>query len=213
MPSQPVKLLLAVAVVSIVAASFMAERLELGEGTASPPASQTAGSPAGARSASGSWFAGWFDGMTFSREPVAPPPRQFDVRPPPPAQQAQGAGPISIPADAGGQYNAVVEIEGQPIQMLVDTGATVVALRFEDAMRLGVRPLPADFTVPLATANGQVMGARTLLREVRVENIRVSDVQAVVLPQGALGKSLLGMSFLGKLARFEIAAGRLILQP
>ncbi|MDP4595015.1 MAG: TIGR02281 family clan AA aspartic protease [Beijerinckiaceae bacterium] len=127
--------------------------------------------------------------------------------------KASGFGDVTIAADKGGQYSSQVEIDGQSIPMLVDTGATVVSLRAEDAQKLGIVPMPGDYTVKLSTANGEITAARTTLRSVRIDNITVNDVDAVILPEGALHKSLLGMSFLNKLQKFEVASGNLVLRP
>ncbi len=89
----------------------------------------------------------------------------------------------------------------------------MVALRASDAARVGLRPAPADFTVPVETANGRVLGAPAVLDEVEVGSVRVARVDALVLPDKALGGNLLGMSFLKRLGRFEIAGGRLVLSP
>lgn len=128
-------------------------------------------------------------------------------------RHATGSGPVTIEPDRGGHYRARVEIQGRRIPMLVDTGATLVALSEEDAHAVGVFPMPSDYTVRLSTANGEARGAAVMLREVRIDNIVARDVQAVVLPRGLMGQSLLGMSFLRKLRGFEIAEGRLVLKP
>ena len=137
----------------------------------------------------------------------------------PPAQSPSGpvAGPASsqtesIVPDRFGQFQTTVEIEGQRLPVLVDTGASFVALSFEDADRLGVRPMPADFKYVSSTANGRAAYAKTELHQVRLGSIAVRDVIAFVAPRGALSTSLLGMSFLTKLSGFKIDAGRLILQ-
>lgn len=116
-------------------------------------------------------------------------------------------------ADAGGHYRIEARAAGQRIAMMADTGATVVALRLSDARRIGLRPAPADFDQPLSTANGVVKGARVVIPELQVGTIRVSRVEAVVLPDEVLGTNLLGMSFLKRLSRFEVAANRLVLTP
>jgi aspartyl protease family protein len=64
----------------------------------------------------------------------------------------------------------------------------------------------------VSTANGVVQTAPVRIREIRVGDILVRDVEAVVLPPRALGVSLLGMSFLRRLEGFEIAKGRLVLR-
>ena len=111
-----------------------------------------------------------------------------------------------------GHFHANAEIEGQRLPMLVDTGATIIALTYEDAGTLGVRPDSSRFDVAMSTANGVAKGARVMLHSVAVSGVRVYDVQAVVMPRGALGQSLLGMSYLSKLAAFESRDGRLILR-
>lgn len=126
---------------------------------------------------------------------------------------ATGYGSVVLKPDRGGQYNARIEIDGQHLTTLVDTGATVIALRHEDAIRLGINVSPSDYTASVSTANGELKAARTRLREVRLENISVRDVDAVIMPSGALHQSLLGMSFMKKLSGFEISGGELILKP
>lgn len=116
-------------------------------------------------------------------------------------------------ADAGGHFRLTARIAGTQIGMLADTGATLVALRAGDAARLGIHPSPADYDVPVSTANGTVKAARTVLSDVTVGRVRIERVQAVVIPDHALSVNLLGMSFLGRVGRFEIADGRLVLSP
>lgn len=126
---------------------------------------------------------------------------------------ALGFGPVRLPSDKTGHYMATVEIEGRSLRMMVDTGATVVALSNRDATALGLNPLPSDFKHKMITANGQILVARLQLREVRLGNILIRDVAAAVLPAGIETASLLGMSFLGKLRSFEVADGSMVLNP
>jgi aspartyl protease family protein len=131
----------------------------------------------------------------------------------PVAASPAGYGTVELRADASGQYHADVDIENSRIPMLVDTGATLVALTFEDAARLGLAPAPADYTVDVHTANGVAKAARVTLREVRLGTLRVAQVSALVMPRGIVGTSLLGMSFLRKLGGFQVAEGNLLLRP
>jgi aspartyl protease family protein len=96
--------------------------------------------------------------------------------------------------------------------MLVDTGASIVALSYDDARAVGLSVHPAAFTRKLSTANGVVEAAPVQIREIRVGEIVARNVDAVVLPRGRLETSLLGMSFLKRLGGFEIARGRLTLK-
>jgi len=120
---------------------------------------------------------------------------------------------MEIPADSRGQYATDVLVNGRMmIQMLVDTGATGVALTSEDAAALGIRPSSTDFRIRISTANGTTLGAPTRLGLVEIGDIRIYDVDAIVSQPGALQRSLLGMSALRKLSSFEISSGRLVLK-
>jgi aspartyl protease family protein len=117
-----------------------------------------------------------------------------------------------LKADGSGHYFASADIDGTTIPVMVDTGASGVALSYEDADKVGLRPHMLDYDTPISTANGVVKAARVKLRRVEVDNVRVRDVEGVVLPEGALKRSLLGMSFLGRLSSFRIENGVLYLK-
>lgn len=117
---------------------------------------------------------------------------------------------VTLRADPRGHYQTEAAINGRSIAVMVDTGATSVALRHEDAGLLGLRPLlPTDYTVPISTANGTARAARVTLAEVRIGAVRVKNVEALVMPERALGMNLLGMSFIRRLKNVEMAGGRL----
>lgn len=115
-------------------------------------------------------------------------------------------------ADGLGHFRAQVEIDQSRLAMLVDTGASMISLSFEDAASVGIHPSPSDFTMSLNTANGVAHAAPVRLHSVRLGPIELRDVEAIVATRGALGQSLLGMSFLRKLESFQIAGGNLILR-
>jgi aspartyl protease family protein len=119
---------------------------------------------------------------------------------------------LTIAADYRGQYVVHPSIDNFRIKMMVDTGASLVALTASDARALGIQLSSADYKMALSTANGTVRGARVNLREVRLGSILVRNVDAVVLPEGALSVSLLGTSFLGKLRGYEVQTGRMVLR-
>ena len=117
---------------------------------------------------------------------------------------------VRIPAAANGHYFVDAEIDGTPVRFMVDTGATVVALNLVDADKLWIAPRERDFSETHATANGLVRVAPVTLGEVRIGQIRLRNVDAVVNPR-MRGPSLLGMSFLGRLGGFSVGRGELIL--
>jgi aspartyl protease family protein len=129
-----------------------------------------------------------------------------------PAPAPAGDRVLVLQADGRGHFMVHPQVDGLAVRMMVDTGASIVALSAEDAEKAGIRPNPGDFKRPISTANGTVMVAEARIRELRVGDILVRDVEAVVLPAGRLGTSLLGMSFLRRLKGFDMAGGRLTLR-
>jgi aspartyl protease family protein len=117
-----------------------------------------------------------------------------------------------LDASGGGHFVTTAKINNTSISVLVDTGATAVALSFEDAQNAGLQPNTLKFDVPVNTANGRADAARVKLRKVEVGTIRVPDVEGLVLPKGAFHGTLLGMSFLGRLTSFSVENGKLILK-
>jgi len=120
-------------------------------------------------------------------------------------------GEVHVRADRQGHFIIDAAINGRPVTMMADTGASVVVLSFEDAERLGLSPENLDFAGLARTANGVSRIAPVMLDRVRIDGITLFDVQAAVAERGALSGSLLGMSFLSKLSRFEMKGDELVL--
>lgn len=118
---------------------------------------------------------------------------------------------VAIPADESGHYFANAIVNGHSIEVVVDTGATSVALTSETARRLGLKLDVSDFDMPISTANGVIAAAEVTLSEIRVGSITLRNINAMVVPGDALGVNLLGMTFLNRLTRFEVAGGQLLL--
>ena len=114
--------------------------------------------------------------------------------------------------DERGHAQARAEIDGASFDVVIDTGASVVALRESDARRAGYRLSEADFTVPVRTANGIKHAAPITLRVVEVGSIRVRDVAALVSRDDQLSVNLLGMSFLQRLDGFRFDGRHLVLE-
>ncbi|PIO98444.1 retropepsin-like aspartic protease family protein [Pleomorphomonas carboxyditropha] len=120
-------------------------------------------------------------------------------------------GRAEIAADGRGHFVLTGRVNGRPLSMLADTGATLVALRASDARAAGLIVLRGDYTAKVSTAGGVAEAARVHLQEIEVGDIRVTDVDALVLSDNQLATNLLGMSFLGRLKAFAIENGRLVL--
>jgi aspartyl protease family protein len=118
---------------------------------------------------------------------------------------------VAIDADKRGHYVTAATINGRAIEVMVDTGATTVALTAGTARRLGISPPESDYRATVSTANGTVKAAPVRLSAVRVGGIEVRDVAALVVPDSALAFNLLGLSFLNRLSRVEVGKGQLVL--
>lgn len=118
---------------------------------------------------------------------------------------------IEVPRAADGHYYLTVEVNGMPLRFVVDTGASQVVLTQEDAARVGVDLETLIYSGRASTANGVVETAPVRLDHVALGGIEDRDVRAVV-NRGAMEQSLLGMSYLGRYARIEIAGGTLVLE-
>ena len=114
--------------------------------------------------------------------------------------------------DSRGHFQVEGAVDGRRIDLMVDTGASLVALRERDANKLGFFPAARDYTMRSSTANGIVKVAPVRLPSLEINGIRVYDVQAVVIPDESLNVNLLGMSFLSRVRRFEMANGRLVME-
>ena len=107
-----------------------------------------------------------------------------------------GGDRIALTADARGHFVTAGSIEGKPVQFMVDTGATVIAIGQGEADRMRL-DYKSGRPVRMATANGSTQGWMVKLRNVRVGDVTVYDVDAVVTPAG-MPAVLLGNSFLNR---------------
>jgi aspartyl protease family protein len=140
------------------------------------------------------------------------PAPKATAKPDPTPNASSGPRSFTVRRDQRGHFSVESRVDGRRMDFLVDTGASVVAIPEREAARVGIRPSRREYTVQMKTANGTVMAAPTQLRMVEVGGIIARDVPAVVMPDAALGENLLGMSFLSRLRRFEIADGKLVLE-
>ena len=101
---------------------------------------------------------------------------------------------IVLNAGDGGHFLAAGSINGKSVQFMVDTGATTVAMGSAEAKRMGI-DYAAGRPVRMNTANGQTMGYLLTLNSVRIGDVEVQNVEAIVSQQ-AMPYVLLGNSFL-----------------
>ncbi|MBO9513780.1 MAG: retroviral-like aspartic protease family protein [Variovorax sp.] len=107
-----------------------------------------------------------------------------------------GGSRIVLPVSSGGHFMAQGAINGRAVSFMLDTGATAVSMSEADAQRIGL-----DYTkgqpVRMNTANGVAQGYRVRLNSVRVGDVEVYDVEAIVSQQ-PMPFVLLGNSFIGR---------------
>ncbi|MDC7685104.1 TIGR02281 family clan AA aspartic protease [Asticcacaulis sp. BYS171W] len=128
------------------------------------------------------------------------------------AQAPMSGGVTAIPKAADGHFWAEARVNSTVVKFLVDTGASVVALTPEDACRMGIDLKTLSYDQEVSTASGKTFAARVVIDRMGVGQSHMEKVEALVIPQG-LSTSLLGMSYLGRLSRFEATPRSLILHP
>ena len=118
----------------------------------------------------------------------------------PATERKLGRDIVRLRADARGHFNTQAYINGSAIDVLVDTGATTVALTWDDARAAGIRVSESDFTAQSRTANGIATFAPVMIGRLSIGDIELTRVQGHVARPGQLSTTLLGMSFLGKIS-------------
>ncbi|MGH6736582.1 MAG: retropepsin-like aspartic protease family protein [Methyloceanibacter sp.] len=127
-------------------------------------------------------------------------------------ESANGLTEVRIRRRLDGHFTATVDVNGNPISMIVDTGASSIVLRPEDARKAGIDPDTLTYRIPVLTANGRTVAARVRLKEVAIGPLDRTGVDALVAKPGALTQSLLGMSFLSRLRSYEFSGDFLTLR-
>ncbi len=118
---------------------------------------------------------------------------------------------VVLNANTYGHFQAVAEIAGQQVEFMTDTGATYVALSYETAQKLGLTQ-NLRFNGRSTTANGVARVASLEIDQIRIGEIAVKGVQAVVAEPGRMTQNLLGMSFIRQLSGFELNGSTLTMR-
>ena len=129
---------------------------------------------------------------------------------PPPADKPAIPNTLRYPVGANGHVMLNAEVNGSPVHFMLDTGASFVTLTPEAAEAAGLAPSTLRFSASVSTANGVVRVAPVRLREMRLGQLTVEDVDAVVV-ETPLPISLLGMSFLKRLDSYGMRDGAFVL--
>jgi len=132
---------------------------------------------------------------TFSSGPTVQPHHS--------ARPARRGGEEVLERADDGHFYADVVVDGTSAHMLVDTGASVVALTGEDAEAMGVHWDQRDVMPVARGASGDVYGVPVMIDRLELGGIEVRKVEAIVVPDG-LSVSLLGQSFLSHIPKVEM---------
>jgi aspartyl protease family protein len=122
-------------------------------------------------------------------------------------------GEVSVVRSGGGSFVVDAKANGHSARFVLDTGASVVVLTSETAARIGIDTKRLSFDQPVRTANGSTRAAAITLDTLAVGPIVERRVPALVARPGTLFQNLLGMTFLERLAAYEVRGDRLIMRP
>jgi aspartyl protease family protein len=127
-------------------------------------------------------------------------------------QSAQVSGStLRIQKSDDGHFHVRAQVNGNPVDFLIDSGATTTTLSRVAANRADVQP-SGGFPVLIETANGTTQADRAEIADLRVGTIRQNDAK-VLIGDGLGDTNLLGMSFLSSLKSWRVEGGTLILEP
>lgn len=127
------------------------------------------------------------------------------------ASVSQDGAEITIPRSFDGHYYLTLEVNGNPVRFMVDTGATDIVLSREDAAKSGLDMSRLIFLGQAQTANGLVQTAPVRLETVGIGPLMDRNVRAVV-NGGELHGSLLGMGYLSRFGTIVIENGEMVLR-
>jgi len=120
---------------------------------------------------------------------------------------------LTVAPDANGHFSLTGEVDGTPVDFLIDTGASSLVLTYEDAERAGIDVGGLTFNRMVETANGMTLQARAVIGELQVGPLTLRNVPAGVAQQGQLFTNLLGMNVLSRFASWRVENGRLVIEP
>lgn len=124
----------------------------------------------------------------------------------------RGVRTVEITRGRAGDFQVSVQLNGAPLSMVLDTGASAVVLTQEAAKAAGLPLEVLAYNVNVDTANGRTRAAAVTLDRIAVGNIVERSVPALIAQPGQLRTSLLGMSFLNRLESWEVRGDKLVLR-
>lgn len=135
---------------------------------------------------------------------------QTEAPTPDPVPETRRSAQLSLRDDGHYWARALVNRKAS-VEFMVDTGASIVALTYSDAQKMGLKPDTLDYSWKIRTAGGETLGASVLIDSIKINQVHIRNVEAMVL-RTDLDQSLLGMSFLSQLYSYEFRGDRLIIR-
>lgn len=117
---------------------------------------------------------------------------------------------VELERETDGHFYAAADVDGTPVRLMVDTGASMIALSAADARKLGFDWNASELQHIGRGVNGDVLGKPVKLDSVTVGDLQADNVEAVIVPEG-LDVSLLGQSFLSQVENVQIEGDRMTL--
>lgn len=128
-----------------------------------------------------------------------------------PEQIVEG-GETRIMMGRDGHFWINAEVDGEPVNFMVDTGATLTAVSTGTANRIGLEPRVGGIPIMLKTANGTISAEIGTVDELRFGNVVARGIDTVIVPN--LGDTnVIGMNLLSRLASWRVEGRTLILVP
>ena len=115
---------------------------------------------------------------------------------------ATGPHMLTLTAGEGGGFYVIGQVDGAPVEFLVDTGSSDIVLSPADAARIGIDAAALNYSHEFETAHGVGKGASITVSSLSIGQMRLRDVP-VSINETAMQTSLLGMAFLKRLDSFE----------
>ena len=129
-----------------------------------------------------------------------------------PALQVSGAETV-IPLASDGHYWVEAQVNGAPVEFLIDTGATFTGLSRPAATDAKITPIPGEPPFELSTANGQIMVQMGTAQTLSFGNIAVRNLEVAIPRDFDDDTNVIGMNLLSQLASWRVEDGKLILRP
>lgn len=128
-----------------------------------------------------------------------------------PEQVVQG-GETRVEMSRDGHFWITARVNGEQVDFMVDTGATLTAVSARTADRIGLAPRVGGIPVTLNTANGAISAEIGTLDEIRFGNVVARGLDTVIVPN--LGETnVIGMNLLSRLASWRVEGNTLVLVP